>query len=167
MIMKSLSLMCFAALIICGSCQYDPYAHLYTTQKPRPQDLVGRYKLKQQTVTTDGLSALAGRLSVVELAADGSFLASNVPPRASLSVAPEAGGSIIGRLLNGSGRWRVGAVGGVDNGLGERTHWGVYFDSTASDIAPVGLTGARPPYGLIFTLGDPDLGTAMIFERQN
>jgi hypothetical protein len=167
MVMKSLLMMCLAALIICDSCQYDRYAHLYTTQKPRPEDLVGRYKLKQQTVTSDGLSALAGRLSVVELVADGSFLAFNVPPKASLTLAPEVDGSIFAKLLNGSGRWRIGAVGGVDNGLGERTHWGVYFDSTTSDIEPVGLTGARPPYGLIFTLGDPDLGEAMIFERQN
>lgn len=164
--MGPLLLLCSAALFICGGCQYDPHAHLYTTQEPRPQDLVGRYKLKQQTVTTDGLSAFGGRLSMVELVADGSFVATNVPSR-TLAHAPQKDGNIFATLLNGSGRWRIGAVGGVDNGLGERTHWGVYLDSPVADIEPAGLTGARPPYGLIFNLGDPDLGQAMVFERQN
>jgi hypothetical protein len=154
------------ALLACGSCQYDPHAHLYTTRKPSPQDLVGRYKLKWQTVTGDGLLAFGGKLPVVELFADGSFTATNLPPGG-----PQI--SVLDRdfwrtLLNGSGHWRVDAVGGIDNGFGrEEIHWGVYLESVAAPLHPAGLTGTKLPYGLIFTLGDPDLGEAMFFERQN
>ena len=117
-------------------------------------------------MTDGGLSALHGKVAQVELIHDGTFIAHNIPAR-SVAEAPEAGGSMSENLLNASGRWRIAAVGGVDNGLGERTHWGVYLDSTTADIEPAGLIGARPPYGLILTFGDPDLGHAMVFARQN
>ena len=32
-------------------------------------------------------------------------------------------------------------------------------------MQPVGLTGKKPPFGLIFTLGDPDSGDAMMLAR--
>jgi len=154
------------ALLACESCQYDPHAHLYTTRKPSPQDLVGLYKLKRQTVTGDGLSALGGKLPVVELFADGSFTATNVSPRGPKTSVRDQ--DFWGTLLNASGHWRVGSVGGIDNGVGrEETHWGVYLDSVAAPVDAAGLTGTKPPYGLIFTLGDPDSGTAMFLERQN
>jgi hypothetical protein len=163
--MRPLLLFCSAALIF-GGCRYDPNAHLYTTQEPLAKDLVGTYILKQQTATSGGLSALGGRLAVIRLAADGSFVAANVPSGA-LKVASEKDASVPTELLSRSGRWRIAPVGGVDNGFGEKLHWGVYLDSPTADVAPAGLTGVRPPYGLIFTLGDPDLGQSMILERQN
>lgn len=82
--------------------------------------------LTRQTLTPDGLAALQGKRCTIELRADGTFTATNVPP------------------------WK---------------HWGVYLESDAVDLDPPGLTGRKPPYGLIYTLGDPDSGDAMIFER--
>jgi hypothetical protein len=159
-----LVLLCFAAFLACVSCRYDPYADLYTTQKPLSQDIVGRYKLVRQTVTRDGLPALGERRPTVELLADGKFIAINLPPPA----APVRDASFFGRLLSASGNWRIDSVGGVDNGIGrELTHWGVYLEASNADIEPAGLMGANPPYGLIFTVGDPDAGQAMVFERQN
>lgn len=42
---------------------------------------------------------------------------------------------------------------------------GVSLKSDDADLDSSGLTGRKPPYGLIYTLGDPDSGKAMIFER--
>lgn len=110
------------------------------------------------------MSALGGRTSTVELLADGRFTANNVPPQSSET--PDA--RLFKKLLSGSGNWRIDSVGGIDNGLGrEQTHWGVYLESPMVHIEAAGLTGTKPPYGLIFTLGDPDSGQAMFFERRN
>jgi hypothetical protein len=43
--------------------------------------------------------------------------------------------------------------------------WSVTFDSNATTIELAHLARNRPPYGLIFTLGDPDSGTVMVFEK--
>jgi hypothetical protein len=164
--MKSPAMVVMVALIACGSCQYDPHTHLYTTRKPSQQALVGRYELKRQTVSGDGLSALGGKLPAVELFADGSFTATRVPPRGPQTAASDR--EFWGELLNASGRWRVGSVGGIDNGFGrEETHWGVYLDAETTPVDAAGLTGTKPPYGLIFKVGDPDSGEAMFLERQN
>jgi hypothetical protein len=157
-------LLCLAVILVCGGCRYNPYARLYTTEKPRSQDVVGRYRLTRQTVTGEGLSALNGRTSVVELLPDGRFHAANLPPRR----LPIADRSVFSKLLSGSGNWRIGICGRVDSGLGrERSAWGIYLESPGAEIEVANLTGAKPPYSLILTIGDPDTGQVMMFERQN
>ena len=155
-------LVCVAAALVCTGCQYDPYAELLTTRKPRSQDVVGRYKLKEQTVTRGGLSALNGQVSTIELFAGGRFAAVNVPPWQSN---PDA--LFFEGLASGPGTWSIESAGGLDNGFGsEKTAWGVCFESPAAKIRCAGFTGTKPPYGLIFTIGDPDLGEAMLYDRQ-
>jgi len=155
---------CLAAALVCVGCQYDPFAHLLTTHKPSPQQIAGRYKLTRQTVTGDGLAALKGEVSAVELFADGRFVATNLPPWT--SDPPDA--RFFATLVSGSGSWRIDSVGGIDSGFGgEQTAWGVYLDSPSVRIHPAGFTGSKPPYGLIFTMSDPDLGAALFFERQD
>lgn len=150
-------------LLLIQGCQYDPYAHLFTTEKPEPADVVGRYVLTDQTVVAGGLSTMNEKSCVVELQADGTFTAANVPPWELGS--PPA--SLLSKLLSGSGTWRIDSVGSVDDGWGPlKTHWGVYLDSRDAKMMPVGLTGQAPPYGLIFTLGDPDSGTVMILAKE-
>ncbi len=151
-----------ALLLLTASCQYDPHAHLYTTKKPQPADVVGRYVLTDQTVVAGGVSALQGKPCVIDLRADGTFTATNVPPWETDS----PGTDFFNTLLSGSGTWRIDSVGSVDDGGRPlKTHWGVYLDSQTVKMEPVGLTGQKPQYGLIFTLGDPDSGDAMILER--
>ncbi len=151
-----------AVLLLVSGCQYDPHAHLYTTKKPQTADVVGRYTLTSQTVTRDELAALQGRPCAIDLRADGTFTATNVPPREIDS----PGTNFFDTLLTGSGTWRIDGVGSVDDGVRPlKTHWGVYLDSPTNKMQPVGLTGQKRPYGLIFTLGDPDTGAAMILER--
>jgi hypothetical protein len=154
---------CLAAFLICEGCGH-PYADRFTTQKPRSQDVVGLYKLNRQTVTAGGLSPLNGRVSVVELHADGKFVAVNVPS----GRAPTPDRDFFSKLWSGSGNWRIDVCGAVDGGFGrEQRVWGVYLESPGAEIEPAKLTGARPPYGMIFTIGDSDAGQVIMFERQN
>jgi hypothetical protein len=118
--------------------------------------------LKNQTVTSGGLSAMQWRMCEVQLAADGTFTATNVPPF--VFAAPPI--SSLTALVSGSGTWQLGGVGGVDNGWGKhKTHWGVHLKSQGARLESLGFSGDKPPYGLIFTIGDPDSGTVMILER--
>jgi len=148
--------------LVLNGCQYDPYAHLYTTDKPETTNVVGSYVLTSQTLIPGGLTALRGRTGSIELRADGTFIATNVPPRQD-GFPPT---NFLDPLISGSGTWRIGSVGSVDDGRRPlKTHWGVYLDSPAAKLASVGLTSPKPPYGLIYTLGDPDSGEALILER--
>jgi hypothetical protein len=143
-------------------CQYDPYAHLFTTDKPKASDVVGRYTLTEQTVTADGLDALQGKPCFVKLRADGTFTAANIPP----FEVDWADKTLFGKLVSGSGTWTIDGAGSVDNGWGTlKTHWGVRLFSKDAEMHTAGLIGGTPPYGLIFTLGDPDTGTVMILKK--
>jgi len=101
-------------------------------------------------------------MCMIDLRADGSFTATNVPPWELDS----PGMNFFSALVSGSGKWRIDSVGSIDDGSRPlKTHWGVYLDSDTAKMMPAGLTGQKPPYGLIFTLGDPDSGDAMIFQK--
>ena len=156
-------LLLFILVFLAQGCQYDPNAHLLTNEKPLAKDVAGRYILKSQTVALGGLSALQGRSSILDLRVDGTFIASNVP-RWEFGSSP--GTNFFSTLISGSGTWRIGTVGAVSDGLNKsKLSWGVYLDSKSAKFMPVGFTEQKPPYGLIFTLGDPDSGEAMIYER--
>jgi len=143
------------------ACQYDPHAHLYTTARPAPGDVVGVYRLTSETLLASDLSELGGRSCFVRLKADGTFEAVNVPPWGLDSPGPR----FFEHLLSGSGTWRIASIGAVDNGWSSKTLWGVYLDSPNVKLAPATLTGRSSPYGLIFSLGDPDAGEALILSR--
>ncbi len=152
----------FLTLLLLPGCQYDPYAYLFTTEKPKPADVVGRYTLTEQTVTTGGLTALHGKPCFVELLADGTFTAANVPPMKLDS----PGEKFFDELLSGSGTWSIDSVGSIDDGRGSlKAHWGIRLNSPKAEMQSAGFTEKKPPYGLIFTLGDPDSGTVMILKR--
>lgn len=153
----------FLTLLLVGTgCQYDPHAHIYTTDKPETTNVVGSYVLASQTFTRDGLAALQGRTCLIELRADGTFVATNVPPWQ--SGFPST--NFFNTLISGSGTWRIDSVGSVDDGQKPlKTHWGVYLDSPTIKFDAPGLSSPKPPYGLIYTLGDPDGGEALILER--
>jgi len=150
------------ALLLIAACQYDPHAHLYTTERPAPSEVAGVYRLTEETLLHSGFSDVAKRSCLVRLNADGTFEAVNVPPWS----LERPGKGFPDRLMSGSGRWRIDSVGAVDNGWSSRRVWGVYFDSPAAKLAAAHLTGRRPPYGLIFLLGDPDAGEALILTRE-
>ena len=147
--------------LLVQGCQYDPYAHLFTTKRPQEADLTGLYVLTEQTVSRGGLSALGGKPCSVEIRSDGTFTGTNIPPWAS----GEPATNFFGTLRSATGKWRIEGVGGVDDGSGKvETHWGIYLDSDTK-LEPVGLASNKPPYSLIYTLGDPDAGQVLILTR--
>jgi hypothetical protein len=153
-------------VLMAAGCQFDPYAHRYTTVRPSPRDVAGTYRLTEQTVTPDGLAALGGKPCVVELREDGTFLARNVPPPTLDAMSRD----FFSRLVSTEGRWHIDRVGTIDDGARPlKTHWGLRLDSgpaaAAAAARPVGLTGDGPPYGLVFTIGDPDGGHVLILEK--
>ncbi|HUS34988.1 MAG TPA: hypothetical protein VM680_06515, partial [Verrucomicrobiae bacterium] len=146
-----------------SGCQYDPFAHTYTTAKPDESKIAGNYQLVMQTLTTNGLAEFSGQLPSVELRADGTFSATNIPPWG-ISF-PDT--NFFTTLVSGSGNWSIESVGSVDNGTTRQTMWGLRLDPPSGKAVfdfPK-LMGTNSPYGLIFTLGDPDSGDAMIFGR--
>ena len=145
-------------LYLLAGCQYDPHAHLYTTHKPAKRDVAGHYFLSNQTITDEGLSALKGMSCTIDLRNDGTFTVNRVPPDIQNSPSQE----LFNKLVSGSGTWNIDFIG---VGSGETTYWGIQFDSQTYNIHSAHLTGEKPPFGLIFTLGDPDSGYSMIFER--
>jgi hypothetical protein len=146
-------------MILLQGCQYDPHAHLYTTNKPSKADVVGCYSLSNQTITDEGLSALKGKSCTIELRNDDTFIVTRVPP--DIHGPPDS--NIFSNLVSCTGTWRIDFT-----GIGKNvSYWGVYFDSSSDSIHSAHLTGEQSPYGLIFTLGDPDSGQSMIFERDN
>jgi len=156
--------------IVAQGCQYNPHAHLYTTRKPECGDVVGRYRLTELHASRRdgvwGLAALDGRSCVVELRADGTFAATNVPP----SELGLSGSEALDRLIDDSGAWSIGEVTSVDGGGGRaQAVWGLRLRSSPDAqprMLPPRFTGQKPPHGLIFTLGDPDAGEAMILTRE-
>jgi len=64
------------ALLFAG-CQYDPHAHLYTTNEPKEQDAVGTSVLDDLHLPQE--CGTAHPDIAVELRADGTFIAINIP----------------------------------------------------------------------------------------
>ena len=61
----------------------------------------------------------------------------------------------VNKLLSVTGEWKIGKVGSVSSdGNDIKSIWGIHF---SGEIDSAGLTGDKPPYGLIFTYGDPDI----------
>lgn len=104
--------------------------------------------LTSQTVSPGGLAAFRGKTCSLELRRDGTFVATNVPP-AQTGLPPH---NFMDALVSGSGTWRIDRMGSVD----DKTRWGVCLDTPTARFEAVGLSGAKPPYGLIYTMGDPD-----------
>jgi hypothetical protein len=153
------TLLCLAVTLVLHGCQYNPYAHTFTTEKPNSGDVVGRYLLKDQTIVPGGVSAMRGRPCEVVLAGDGSFTATNVPPPFEFGTPAITS---LDSLVSGSGTWRFEILGTVDD---TKDHWGIRLGSLEKPLTYAGLTGDKRPYGLIFTVGDPDAGTVMILHR--
>lgn len=146
-----------AACALLSACQYDPHSHLYTTEEPKDADLAGTYTLEKFFLPTEaGTNAPA---ITVELRTDGTFVAKNVPRWQH----DEPAAGFFATLISGEGRWKKGKVGGRSDG---KDLWGVYLHAPDDRFLPAGLTGDKAPYGLIFGLGDPDGGYALLLKKQ-
>lgn len=151
------------AVTLLVGCQYDPYAHLFTTAQPKQEDVAGSYLLTQQTIAPGGLGVLRDQQCVLELRGDGMFSVTNYPTWTE-AFSP-TNGQFVAAISTG-GRWSCDTVGTVSDGRTSRSHWGVRFSDASTQLSSLSLTGKAPPYGLIMTYGDPDSGTVMVFEKR-
>ena len=149
------------ALLMIG-CQYDPYAHLYTTERPKDTDVAGIYNLAEQTLTRNGLSFLQDKNCSIDLRADHTFVATNFPDWRETQPVEY----FLDGLHTRNGTWQIESVGSIDDGSRPlKTHWGIRLNTNDTNLWCAGLTSKKPPYGFIFGYGDPDSGTVMQFIR--
>ena len=169
------------AAILVG-CQFDPHADLYTTSEPEEEYILGTYVLDWLSLPSEARVNMP-EISI-EVRANGMFSATNIPPWD-----VEVGDGFASSLVSGDGHWKKEPMGILDPG--RRTIWGIClqtpeqaeFSSRWKEISAnlkegdaltdfpkvkflgAKLIGQKPPYGLMFTLGDPDSGHAIILKR--
>ena len=152
-------------LIVVNSCQYDPFAHQYTTEEPSKSDIIGEYVLEMQTIdpgVKEFLEPNSNRIAnpKIILSSDTTFKFINVPDFRGVFEIKFKG------LINGSGNWELETVGFIDDGIGDlEQHWGLRLSNVTSELTYAKLASNSPPYKLIFGFGDPDEGKALIFKK--
>jgi hypothetical protein len=147
----------FALALLLTGCQYDPHADLYTTNEPNTDDIAGTYVLDKFDLPMD--SSKAPHDVEIEIRRDGTFTATNIPPWKM----GEASTNFFSQLLSGDGKWEKDTVGTRSD---SKRIWGIDLRTPDNRFAPAALTGEKPPYGLIFTLGDPDSGQAVLLRKR-
>ena len=154
------------ALVLSG-CQCDPHTREYpaakTTPQPRVQDLAGTYLPTPETrdfIKNQGHYPSAK--TFILLSRNGTFRFSNVPD----CWHTESGDS-RGLFDSGSGRWNVEkSQEWWDVGLDFTNTAGFHSEQLPNGLATfIQLSGQKPPYRLHLTVGDPDGGKALDFER--
>jgi hypothetical protein len=151
-------------LVIFAGCQYDPYTSVYTTTQPNTNDVVGVYVADTNTLD---LIAKEGHYSAVSpsitLLADGTIIITNIPDWWLTSFGEPRGGFDSGRgtwTIQKHQEWWALSVGFDDTEA---------FSSRNHNPGGLGtqmmLIGEKPPYRIHLTVGDPDEGKGMQFER--
>lgn len=147
----------FLFSLLLAGCQYDPHANLLTTIEPSAEDIIGTYVLDRYDLP-ESISFRDVDIEV-ELHNDGTFTAINVP---SWKVG-EPDKDFTSTLQSGQGKWEKSILGTLDPG--SKHIWGIYLRNEDNQFLPADFTGDQPPYGLIFTIGDPDSGNAIILKK--
>jgi len=152
-----------------GGCQYDPWADGFLQNRPVETDLVGTYRVDADT--------LARRISIpwsrkttisIERQAEITLYANH---KAQFLHVPQVDDFVRQVcVINGNGSWE----------LGRNDHYAdvavqIYradYHQSVDGCEPtydgvLMLYGSKPPYKLHVTIGDPDAGDAMQFEKAN
>lgn len=150
----------FAVVLLfgCGrrSDGWRPETHTFTTTQPQQSDLSGSYILAQQTITTNGISALRDQPCQLDLQSDGTFSITNYPMWTETSDQKR-----ITNFAFTSGRWKCDTIGSTHG----QPLWGIRFEAESHLLTTV-LAGSKTPYQLVMIYGDGDEGTEMIFEKK-
>jgi hypothetical protein len=155
--MRNASILAVAMMLT--GCQYDPFAHEYTTMKPVENKLIGQYSPDAETRDRVGsqLNIQVDPACELVLNADHTFSAKNLPR----CWFPPKGSDCLPGKTDVSGDWSLRQRGewwSVDLNAhlqpgGVMKTWNV----------PALVRGDRPPYILHLTIGDPDSGNALAF----
>ncbi len=155
----------FLFLTILISCQYDPYAHNYTTTKPNESDLVGKYTFERQTVDnkiTEFTDSKKNQTVIpkIEINENGTYNVVNLPVF-------ETFDANFKGLISKNGEWKILTVGSIGDGSSgnRKKHWGIYLSGLPNELKNPGLMNKKSPYRIVFGFGDPDSGKVMIFKK--
>lgn len=135
-----------------------PPPELFVTVQPKESDVVGLYELKSQTVTTNGLAAMGGKVCELELRADGTFSVTNYPTWAGIKFTTPDNTEFIST----KGRWKLDNTASGGNG---QSYWSVRFSETLGRMQTLELRSKGSPYDLMGTYGDADEGRVVTFGK--
>ncbi|HWN42869.1 MAG TPA: hypothetical protein VNW71_11645 [Thermoanaerobaculia bacterium] len=149
----------FALVAALFGCQYNPFAHEYTSVRPDESAMIGEYALDSRSrEMLQNVYKVAVPPTAFVLSPDHTFTLTDIP--SCWRIDP----SCSGKTENASGRWEI-----------RRDHqdwWEVQLscdridgEATSYGIG-VNVRGDEPPYILHFTVGDPDAGEALAFEKK-
>jgi len=139
-------------------CSYAPFADRITTVEPQAVDVVGVYVLSMHTMVPDRTAAPKPGSARIELFGDGTYTATGFP----VWTAHELSGYEVQDIISQKGTWQVCSAGSVN----DDTAWGVCLNPAFDNLSITpDLTHNEPPYGLLFTYGDPDSGNVVEFVR--
>ena len=125
-------------MIFTVSCQYDPYAHKYTTTEPKESDLIGTYVFEKQTVDyeiTEFKDSLNNQIVIpkIEINSNGTYKVVNLPVF-------ETFDPIFIGLVTETGKWEISTIGLIGDGNGNlKKRWGIYLLGLPNDIQNAGL----------------------------
>ena len=149
-------------------CQYDPWADRFLKNRPAETDLVGTYRVDADT--------LARRISIpwskktISISRDAEITL-YADHKAQFLHVPEL--DVFTRqecVISGTGLWQLGRNDHyVDVAVQiQRTDYHQSVDGCQpTHNGELMLYGSKPPYKLHITIGDPDAGDAMQFEKAN
>ena len=160
---SALSILTFACVLLVA-CQYDPWADKFLTEKPAEKDVVGTYIVDSDSQKRNiQMPMHHGTLPVSHTAE----IMLSPDHKARFTHVPEDYRGEAACSVTGQGTWRL-----VKNG-----DFFVVIASIVNEEAnsvckgdfgyELVLYGKKPPYKLHVTIGDPDSGDAVQFERKS
>ena len=141
-------------------CQYNPFAHEFTRARPQERTVVGRYVPDRETserLPRSSGVAVSDRTSLA-IHADHTFAATELPKcwtEESFDCRPGTESWTGTWSLRRNQEWWALQL-HIKSRNGQPTDYGF----------PAMLRREAPPYLVHFTIGDPDAGDALAFERR-
>lgn len=147
-----------APFLVVG-CQYDPYSDQYARASPPRGAIVGRWGLDAGSRAMIRSMGYPVSEPTLEFRDDGTFVARDIPDCWNFD-----GREVRKKTESGAGTWSLGTNQGywvlrplLTEINGEKRGRGVLLQ----------LTGQATPYKILATVGDPDAGKAMVFEKRS
>jgi hypothetical protein len=157
----------FAIVFICflSGCQYDPWADGFLTSQASEKDLVGTYRVNSDTLTRHILIPMT--TTELPISGDAEIVLSADHKATFFHVSAVDYGANKACVISGTGTWQqiVTRFAFVSAQI-QRTDNPSSGDSCGREYnEELNLYGKKPPYKLLITIGDPDSGDVLQFEK--
>jgi hypothetical protein len=149
-----------------SGCQFDPWADGFLKKPPAESDLVGTYRIDADTLSrrisfpTSASTLPIGKDAEISLTADHNVQFFRVPEFDYVTMKS--------CVISGAGTWRLGRNDSyvvVDVQI-QRPDYRPSIDGCGAAYGEeLMLYGKKPPFKLHITIGDPDSGDALQFEK--